>query len=368
MARPAGRLAGVDEVHGAERALVAGLVLEPARLAEVSGWLRPQDFDLPVCALVYRRLLDLHHGAGRVDPAGLVGLLRGRGELRRDGYPIVQVSGMFDGVPVPARLPVYAGVVVGGGLARQVSAAGRRLEQACAQSREPGRLLAAAAVQRAALAGAQQRWRALPAAGLLNGGPPVTPAHGSGPVRLPEPAWGAAADELATVGGVLLAPGLAAGVGRWLAPADFTDPGCRLAFDRIGQLTARGMPVDRVMLAADSAWRDGPGRAGQLNVLLARAQAAVSTAGSTGFYARRVLAASAGRQVLGAAGQLVALGERRRGGPEAVLAWGLAALDALDGVRRQTRLAAGPARTRADGAGRGPELTRLPAGRCRPVG
>ena len=275
---------------------------------------------------------------------------------------------MFDGVPVPARLPVYAGVVVGGGLARQVSAAGRRLEQACAQSREPGRLLAAAAVQRAALAGAQQRWRALPAAGLLNGGPPVTPAHGSGPVRLPEPAWGAAADELATVGGVLLAPGLAAGVGRWLAPADFTDPGCRLAFDRIGQLTARGMPVDRVILAADSAWRDTPGRAGALNVLLARAQAAVSTAGSTGFYARRVLAASAGRQVLGAAGQLVALGERRRGGPEAVLAWGLAALDALDGVRRQTRLAAGPARTRADGAGRGPELTRLPAGRCRPVG
>ena len=249
---------------------------------------------------------------------------------------------MFDGVPVPARLPVYAGVVVGGAVARQVSAAGRRLEQACREGRDPGRLLAAAAVQRAALAGAQRRWRALPAAGVLNGGPPVTPGHGRGPVGLSRPGSAAPADELATVGGLLLAPGLLAGVGRWLTPADFTDPGCRLAFDRIGQLTARGMPVDRVMLAADSAWRDGPGRAGQLNVLLARAQAAVSTAGSTGFYARRVLAASAGRQVLGAARELVALGEQRRGGPDTVLALGLAALDALAGVGRQARLAAGP--------------------------
>jgi len=326
----------MDHVRRAEETLVGTIVLEPRQLDEVAGWLAPADFGSPACRLLYQRLLDGRRLGDELGAAGLLERLREHGELRSDGYPIAALTGWLDGAPARPHAAAYAAVVLEGALGRQVEAAGVRLVQAASELR-PARALVAAVTQRSVLVAAQRRWGALPAAArtaVRTAGAAELVAVRGGPTCRRGSEVGHA--ELVTVGSVLVAPHLSGRV-RWLEPEDFAAPDLALAFSTAREMSAAGVPVDRVTLAAELHRRGAVPAAGQWAVLLARAEAAVPVAGSVGFYGRQVLDASVVAQVAAAGRCLIGLGRSCRGGAPVMLGAAIGELDALRGVQQRLR-------------------------------
>ena len=319
----------VDDVRLAEQALVAALALEPARLGEVAGWLTPADFGVPAAGLLFARQLDLH-ALGDRGPAALPRLLRGRGELRPDGYPLSALLRWCDQTPAPALVAAYGRLVVEGQVARLLTAAGTRLGQAGVGSR-PALALSIAAAQRAMLTAAADRLAALPGA-PARGAPPRTAFVAPGEPRA------VCADlehaEQVTLGAVLVSP-IATRVARWLTPRDFSSVEMGVAFATAVAMRAASCPVDRVTVSAELRMRGTP----VASDLLARCEAAVPVASSVGFYARRVLSASIGRQVAAAGAELVRLGDERPGGTSAAVARASSLLDGLSPLSCRLRLA-----------------------------
>lgn len=333
-----------DDVRLAEQALVAGLVLEPHRLAEVAGIVGPADFGSPVCGLLFGRLRD----GMRAGAEGLPDLLRERGELRGDGYPLNRLVQWFDLVPPVASLPEYARLVVDGAVCRRVRQAGERLVQV-AQTGRPEQCLRAVSVQRSVLLAERRRLSC------------VSWPHGDGSVRSGNAVRATSrvpvgADvvhaELVTVGAVVLAPAMARRL-SWLRPADFAAADVARVFGRVLSMVRDGIPVDRVTV------RDQLRRHGELPdvraaALLAAAESAVPVAASAPYYARLVLAASIARQVGSAGHELRELGDHGRGGAADVVGTAIAALDVVGDLRARAVRACGSASARQPvrGAGR----------------
>ncbi len=158
----------MESCRAAEHALIAALMLGAADPAELSGRVRGSDFTDPAAGLLFEVVMDApsrqRAGLGQDLPR----LLRARGQLRGDGYPLRQMLEWLPHLPVPARPRPWAGLVVAASISRVVGQCGVRLMQASetslmSQAYGAGRVLAVAAAQRAAVHAAARRWQGLPA-------------------------------------------------------------------------------------------------------------------------------------------------------------------------------------------------------------
>jgi replicative DNA helicase len=327
-----------DDVRLAEQVLVAGLVLEPDRLPEVSGIVSRADFSSPVCGLLFGRLTE---GALDGPGGGLPDALRQRGELRVDGYPLHRLVQWFDLVPPVASLSTYARLVVEGAACRRVQQAGVRLVQLAQRGQDPGRCLRGVAVQRSVLLAERRRLE------------PERPRRVDGSARAPgsvrrtlraRVGSDVVHAELVTVGAVVLAPALVHRLG-WLSPADFAAADCGRVFSRVVSMVRDGVPVDRVTVR-DQLRRHQELPEARAGALLEAAESAVPVVASAPFYASQVLGASISRQVGAAGEQLRQLATHRRGDAVEVIDAAVSVLDSMGGLRDRLARARGsqPAR------------------------
>jgi len=141
-----------------EYATVGGVLLAPARLAEVSRWLRPSDFSGSAARAVYQVALLVHARGDPVDPVTVLAELRRRGELRRDGYPAGEIPRMVEALPVPASTAYYARIVLAQSVSRQVAQVGQRLVQLGSRDRDMDELFTAVGEQFRLLGDVRRRW------------------------------------------------------------------------------------------------------------------------------------------------------------------------------------------------------------------
>jgi replicative DNA helicase len=257
----------MEHCRAAERALVAALVLGEVNPADLAGRLFASDLTDPVAAACFEALAD-RSGVPGAPAVELPELLRRRGGLRRDGYPISVVLGWLSTVPAPVHPEAWATRVIASSLARTVQASGTRIVQAvdsCSRSEpEPGRALAVAAAQRAAVLSALHRWYGLPS--RWRDTVPTRPVRMSTvPAAIPDPSGGAVEREV--VAGVVAAPVLLERL-HWLRADDFTDPGCAALFRAARQLHETGRPVDPVTLGGALAQRGNTVGAEEAGALL----------------------------------------------------------------------------------------------------
>lgn len=116
---------GVDPDYAA----VGGMLLDPAQLDAVSGWLRPHDFARPLCGEIYELLTTMRTTAVPIDPVTVLGELRRGGRLRSDGYPAEELVAMVETVPSPASTPYYARLVLEAATFRRMERCGARIAQ-----------------------------------------------------------------------------------------------------------------------------------------------------------------------------------------------------------------------------------------------
>ena len=165
LGRAARTVAVMESCRAAERALVAALLLGEASAADLSGRVLPSDFTDPAAGACFAALYE-RAGLGGLTPPDLAALLRCRGVLRPDGYPLSRVLDWLPSTPAPAHPEAWATLVVAGSLARLVRAGGDRIVQAAdrwgAGEPEAGRAIAIAVGQRASVLGALRRWDGLP--------------------------------------------------------------------------------------------------------------------------------------------------------------------------------------------------------------
>jgi replicative DNA helicase len=322
-------LLGVDDLGLAERSLVSALVLSPVRLREVAGWLVPSDFAVPAAGLLYGRMLELE-ASGRWDASSLLRLLRDRGDLRRDGYPVSALVGWFDATPPSPPLPTYGRLVVEGRVARQLKAVGVRLVQV-AETGGPARALLAVRAQRAVVAGLARELARLPG-DRRPGRAELPPAP-----RRPVSADVLHAEEV-TVGAALVSPVAAARVTRWLRPGDFSSPELTEVVAAVGEMRAASRPVDRVTVTAELRARGSTVAPDTLS----RCEAAVPVAASVGFYARQVLASSIAGQVGAVGWQVAQVGERPSGDVATSVHATAEMLDGLAPLAARLRMASAP--------------------------
>lgn len=243
----------MDSYRAAEQALVSALVLGEADPADLSGRLRPGDFTDPAAAVLFEVALGAGRSGGPKAGVDLPRLLQTHGLLRRDGYPISPLLEWMPRVPAPVHPEAWATLIVAGTLTRQVHASGVRLLQSVDAAKEhghgPGRVLAMAEAQRAAVSSAVRRWEELPArwrATLPAGAEPAPTA------TVPDGHRGdvaGSAREQVLLAGLVAAPQL---LGRlaWLDGTDFRDRACGGLFGTLRRLHEFGHPVDVVTLAA----------------------------------------------------------------------------------------------------------------------
>jgi replicative DNA helicase len=253
----------MEHCRAAERALVSALVLGAVDPRDLTGRLRPSDFTDPAASVVFETAM--RAGSTRRLADELPALLRQQSRLRPDGYPISHLLEWLPRLPTPVHPEAWATLIVAGGVGRQVRASGDRLQQDAEAAMEgrcgTGRLLAAVAGQRAALAGSRRRWEDLPARwrASLPGAPSKAAAEPSVDAAVvPEPDDERVGREQALVTGLVAAPHL---LGRipWLDEAHFADPMIGEVFGTLRRLHEAGHAVDVVTLTA--ACRVPPGAA-----------------------------------------------------------------------------------------------------------
>jgi hypothetical protein len=287
----------MESCRAAERALVAALVMGQADPAELSGRLRSSDFTDPAAGACFAAALGRTGAAGAV--LDLPELLRSRGVLRSDGYPIRELLEWLPSLPVPTHPEAWATLVVAGSMGRVVQACGTRLVQVTdgwdLARPEAGRVLTMAAAQRAALHGALRRWDDLPAAWR-----DTLPARSLQRIPPPEASRptliGDRELEREVLAGAVAVPALLDRM-PWLRQDDFTDPGCAEVFRAVRQLHGAGRPVDLVTLAASlvPAARSGADLDGPAEVC-AGLRPGRSFPAAVPFVARRLLEATAVRE------------------------------------------------------------------------
>jgi replicative DNA helicase len=113
-----------------EYATVGALLLAPAELRQVSGWLRSEDFSHPLCGEVYALIVRMSSDGTPVDPVTVREELRKAGRVRRDGWPTMELVRMVESVPTPLSVGYYGRLVVEAAVYRRVEQAGTRLVQA----------------------------------------------------------------------------------------------------------------------------------------------------------------------------------------------------------------------------------------------
>lgn len=257
----------MESCRAAEHALVAALVLGEAAPADLSGRLRASDFTDPVAALLFDVAMDAPPQARETLGQDLPRLLRARGALRSDGYPLREMLDWLPQLPVPAHPEPWAALVVAGSVGRVVGQCGMRLMQASetamtSQAYGAGRVLAVAVAQRAAVHAAARRWNDLPASWreALPQPPAWVPTadRGGAPSGSVGRAWSVAPGvEQDLLSALIAAPALVERL-SWLHAEDFAEPTCGRLYATVAALHAAARPVDLITLtAALETSRDG---------------------------------------------------------------------------------------------------------------
>ena len=92
----------------AERAVLACVLLDPARITEVAASLEPADFAGEANRTIYEAMLRLHSAGKPVDATLLVGELRDRGQYNaKDGVSAATLVELFRPAPLVRELPQY---------------------------------------------------------------------------------------------------------------------------------------------------------------------------------------------------------------------------------------------------------------------
>ena len=259
----------MESCRAAEHALVAALVLGEADPADLSGRLRASDFTDPVAALLFDVAMDAPPQARKTLGQDLPRLLRARGALRSDGYPLREVLDWLPQLPVPAHPEPWAALVVAGSVGRVVGQCGVRLMQASetamtSQAYGAGRVLAVAVAQRAAVHAAARRWNDLPASWREavpqpTAEVPIADRGGAGAGSVGARAWSAAPGvERDLLSALVAAPVLVERL-SWLRAKDFAEPACGRLYETVAALHTAGRRVDLITLtAALETAPDGP--------------------------------------------------------------------------------------------------------------
>lgn len=338
----------MESCRAAERALVAALALGQADPADLSGRIRASDFTDPAAALLFDVAMDAPAQGRESLGRDLPRLLRVRGALRGDGYPLREMLDWLPKVPVPAHPEPWAALVVAGSVGRVVGQCGMRLMQASetalvSEAYGAGRVLAVAAAQRAAVHAAARRWKDLPASwreGVPQprGDASVGDRQESGISAVGAREWSAApAVERDLLTAVVAAPVLVERL-SWLRAEDFTDPRCGQLYATLAALHRTDRPVDLITLTAalETAPDDPVGRPARAGADVGGGWAGIDPRlgqpALAGFLARQVMTLSVLRDVHDAGARLreVAAAPATAGGAGlALLGQALGRLDAV---------------------------------------
>lgn len=251
----------MSAAHLAEQATLGAFMLDPPALAEVSGWLRAEDFAHPWHATVYTVIRELDAAHARADAAAV-----GAALIDRHGYRIADVPRLLDvlrSVPPRPRPRQYAAMVLEGSLRRQVACVGVLLEAAalaCTIEGTPQLLEAVTGQVEAAVGVAEARWavasRATTSLSATSGRREIAVALPSavGADRLlsrhPLPAPGEVAErEVDLIACLISHPDRFADVSGWLRPDALTSETWRPVYTAGLHLHEAGQPIDVVTVA-----------------------------------------------------------------------------------------------------------------------
>lgn len=112
-----------------EAASIAGLILQPAAIDHVRGWLEPTDFATPHYGDWYTRLLHMRDRGDPIDQMTLLTALRRTNQLGPHGQHADELATITMAAPVPASTISYCRDVLEESIRDQVAAAGLRLAQ-----------------------------------------------------------------------------------------------------------------------------------------------------------------------------------------------------------------------------------------------
>ena len=260
-------------VRLAEQATLGALLLDPAIPAQLTGWLRAEDFDDAWHRTVYTAIREIHTACRTPDAPAVAAALVDRHGYRLADHP--RILDLLHAVPARPRPAHYAAIVLEASLRRQVACHAVLLEAAALASAldtSAGVLDAVSTQVDASVEHAQTRWAiAARATATL-----AATGETSGRVLLPSPV---AADRLLSrhplpdpdavagreadlVGALANRPEHIDAVQQWLEPDALTSSLWRPVYTALLDLRACRAPIDAVTLSwqtARTAHLNGPG-------------------------------------------------------------------------------------------------------------
>ena len=238
----------MNAVEYAERATLGALLLDPVHLDNVRNWLEADDFADPRNRIVYAVMLDLNASGRDCDPAAVLARLIEDRRACRNNATGAYLAELIDAVPEPSRAAVYGRMVLEASIHRAVRADAVRLGQVAVPTPDPAHTieLIDRQVQHSLvhLDHLERRWSTAVVTDQPNEPVPYLPAD-------PCPTTGNAEAEIAAIGALLRRPIALSDLRQWLFPHDFSEPGCRAAYQVMIALTDSGIPVDAVTVS----WR-----------------------------------------------------------------------------------------------------------------
>jgi hypothetical protein len=264
----------VNAVHLAEQATLGTLMIDPGLAANVTTWLRAEDFADPWHRSVYTSIRELHAARAPVDPQRVGLALANRLGTRADLPHLLDLLQAAPTRPVGHR---YAAMVLEASLRRTTACQGVLLQAAALSaslSHHSRPVTAVAAQVDASLDHAEHRWRHASSdpvptrtdAGKLVLDIPVS-APGADRLLQAHPALDPASvrrGEESLVAALIARPDHIAEVAAWLRPDALTHTTWRPGYAAVIQLAELGEPVDVVTVAwevhrASSRLGPGPG-------------------------------------------------------------------------------------------------------------
>ena len=252
----------MNATHFAEQATLGSLLLDPSSMADISGWLRAEDFAHPWHQAVFAVIRERHQSGPSVDPMSVGHAMTERLGHRRADLP--RMLTLLQAAPVRPQPKRYASMVLASSLRREVAGHGVLLQAAAlsasieGHSRPVTRITALVA---GTLDAAEQRWCAAVGTGARTW---VDPGDSTAVASLRDTAVSAdrflqahppldhdrvAAHEEELVAALVSHPSHVHDLATWLRPDTVTNPAWRPVYAALVQLTELDEPVDAMTVA-----------------------------------------------------------------------------------------------------------------------
>jgi replicative DNA helicase len=235
--------------RAAERAVIGALLLEPARLADVHEWLRPDDFDGGAERQTYQAIC---HVTDRGEPLTPDLVDRQLREGKADGPVLADgafLIGTMDACPAPSRASVYGRMVLELSIRRHIAAdiAGLRHKAEQASTSEQLNTVFAQ------IDGVQLGVKNLHLREALAAHTASVAPNWAGELKPLSrfPRYEEGVVERQAVVALVDQPAALKTVARWLKPNDFSDDECASLFSELTVLREANNPIDGITVA----WR-----------------------------------------------------------------------------------------------------------------